>query len=73
MFEYILLTCAVFGVGGETSNPCFGEKSQEKFPSYYSCRAAADKRELEVLATMQETFPQAAPVATAQCGEVTGT
>jgi hypothetical protein len=73
MFEYVLLTCAVFTLNGDTSNPCFGEKSSERFPSYYSCRAAADRRVKEVLITMQENFPQAAPVATAVCGEETST
>jgi len=73
MFEYVLLTCAVFVINGETSNPCFGEKSERQFPSYYSCRAAADRRVDEVLITMQQNFPEAAPVATAVCGEATST
>ena len=71
MFEYVLLTCAVFTIGGETSNPCYGEKSERQYPSYYGCRAAADKRVEEVLVTMQLSFPEAAPVATAICGEAT--
>lgn len=73
MFEYILLTCAVFNLDGGTSNPCFGEKSDGRFPSYYSCRAAADRRVDEVLIIMQQNFPEAAPVATAVCGEKTST